>query len=236
MVPKEIMESVQARKASYEAIKKNQSEILSQINRLIPLGYYVIFGILGVSILHLYHIISMAIPTPVPNLLPVWAHLTSALLFTISIDVTLFYLLIAWNTSSYGGVDSSRGFRLWARWFFYLLTGLLNTTFVLTYMPEVSQFFWVENLRGILAIANSFLLGILVPLSLGAVELAVTDLRYSKTVITTQIAALAAGLSEIVQEEPVPLPPILSGEPISPSFSSPIASPNSNNARIYRFD
>ncbi len=164
----------EAQAARQRGLLRAKAEALRSAEHLVGWARPLLVGVLIVSFLHLWHQIARIAPTEVPPLsLPAWTHWLSAALLTISVDATALYLMATRSTAQYARMGGQGSL---AVWFFYILTAALNSLFVLSYTPNLPQ--EVQLLTPALALLGAILLGLLVPISIAALERArqVTDI------------------------------------------------------------
>lgn len=161
-----LLQSQAAQEARRRGLLRAKVEALHATERLIGWARPLLCGVLIVSFLHIWHQIARIAPPGVPPLpLPAWTHWLSAALLTASVDATALYLVATRSAAHYARMgDQGRG----AVWFFYLLTAALNSLFVLSYAPELPQA--VETITPALSLLGALLLGLLVPVSIAALE------------------------------------------------------------------
>jgi hypothetical protein len=97
--------------------------------------------------------------------LPAWTHWLSAALLTISVDATALYLVATRSAAQYARLGGQGALSVW---FFYLLTAALNSLFVLSYTPGLPA--QVQSITPALSLLGAILLGLLVPVSIAALE------------------------------------------------------------------
>lgn len=155
-----------AQRAHQRGLLRAKTEALHAAEGLIGWARPLLVGVLIVSFLHLWHQIARIAPAGVAALpLPAWTHWLSAALLTASVDATALYLVATRSSAQYARLgEQGRG----AVWFFYLLTAALNSVFVLTYTPELPP--PVQAITPILSLTGALLLGLLVPVSIAALE------------------------------------------------------------------
>jgi hypothetical protein len=156
----------EAQIAHHRGLLTAKSEALRSASRLTAWARPLLVSILIVSFLHLWHQIARITPEGVPALsLPAWAHWLSAALLTASIDATALYLVATRSVANYARLGR-RGQA--AVWFFYLLTAMLNSVFVLSYTPGLPPA--IAAITPVFSLVGALLLGVLVPVSIAAVE------------------------------------------------------------------
>ena len=161
-----LLEHPAAQRAHQRGLLRAKTEALHAAEGLIGWARPLLVGVLIVSFLHLWHQIARIAPMGVPALpLPAWTHWLSAALLTASVDATALYLVATRSSAQHARLgEQGRG----AVWFFYLLTAALNSVFVLTYTPGLPP--PVQAITPILSLTGALLLGLLVPVSIAALE------------------------------------------------------------------
>lgn len=161
-----LLERPEAQAARQRGLLRAKHDALRSAEGLVGWARPLLIGVLTVSFLHLWHQIARIAPAGVPALpLPAWTHWLSAALLTLSVDATALYLVATRSAAQYarlGGQGSA------AVWFFYLLTAALNSLFVLSYTPELPRA--VQAITPTLSLVGAVLLGLLVPISIAALE------------------------------------------------------------------
>lgn len=161
-----LLERPEARLAHQRGLLTAKTEALRSATRLTAWARPLLVGVLIVSFLHLWHQIARITPEGVPALpLPAWAHWLSAGLLTASIDATALYLVATRAAAQYARLGQHGRASVW---FFYLLTAALNSVFVLSYTPGLPSA--IDTITPILSLIGAVLLGVLVPVSIAAVE------------------------------------------------------------------
>lgn len=155
-----------AQRAHQRGLLRAKTEALRTAEGLIQWARPLLIGVLIVSFLHLWHQIARIAPTGVAALpLPAWTHWLSAALLTASVDATALYLVATRSAAQYARLgEQGRG----AVWFFYVLTAALNSVFVLSYTPGLPP--PVQAITPMLSLVGALLLGLLVPVSIAALE------------------------------------------------------------------
>lgn len=161
-----LLDRPEARMAQQRGLLRAKGEALRSAERLTRWARPLLVGVLIVSFLHLWHQIARIAPAGVPALpLPAWSHWLSAALLTASVDATALYLVATRSAAQYARLgDQGRGAVL----FFYLLTAALNSLFVLSYTPGLPTA--VTTITPALSLLGAVLLGLLVPVSIAAIE------------------------------------------------------------------
>jgi hypothetical protein len=161
-----LLQTPAAQRARQKGILLAKQQALQAATRLTAWARPLLIGVLVVSFLHLWHQIARIAPADIPALsLPPWAHWLSAALLTISVDATALYLVATRSAAQYARLGDHGTLSLW---FFYVLTGALNSVFVLRYTPDLPAS--VAQLTPALSLLGAVLLGLLVPISIAAVE------------------------------------------------------------------
>lgn len=200
-----------AQAARQKGLLRAKTEALHATEGLIQWARPLLIGVLIVSFLHLWHQIARIAPAGVPALpLPAWTHWLSAALLTASVDATALYLVATRSSAQYARLgEQGRG----AVWFFYLLTAALNSVFVLTYTPGLPT--EVQAITPVLSLVGALLLGLLVPVSIAALERA----RQVADVARLSLLVEVETLRGIVQDAPPPMPAAQPHDPPSPAAS-----------------
>ena len=161
-----LLQTPAAQRARQKGILIAKTQALRAASRLTAWARPLLIGVLVVSFLHLWHQIARIAPADIPALtLPPWAHWLSAALLTISVDATALYLVATRSAAQYARLGDHGTLSVW---FFYVLTGALNSVFVLSYTPGLPAS--VAQLTPALSLLGAVLLGLLVPISIAAVE------------------------------------------------------------------
>ena len=161
-----LLQTPAALRARQKGILLAKTQALQAATRLTAWARPLLIGVLVVSFLHLWHQIARIAPADIPALtLPPWAHWLSAALLTISVDATALYLVATRSAAQYARLGDHGTLSLW---FFYVLTGALNSVFVLRYTPGLPAS--VAQITPALSLLGAVLLGLLVPISIAAVE------------------------------------------------------------------
>ena len=164
--PSTLAQTPAAQRARQKGILIAKTQALRAASRLTAWARPLLIGVLVVSFLHLWHQIARIAPADIPALtLPPWAHWLSAALLTISVDATALYLVATRSAAQYARLGDHGTLSVW---FFYVLTGALNSVFVLSYTPGLPAS--VAQLTPALSLLGAVLLGLLVPISIAAVE------------------------------------------------------------------
>jgi hypothetical protein len=161
-----LLDRPEAQAARQRGLLRAKADALKSAEGLVGWARPLLIGVLIVSFLHLWHQIARIAPEGVPALpLPAWTHWLSAALLTISVDATALYLVATRSAAQYAKLGS-QGRE--AVWFFYLLTAALNSLFVLNYTPGLPAA--VQTITPALSLLGAVLLGLLVPVSIAALE------------------------------------------------------------------
>lgn len=206
-----LLEQPAAQAARQKGLLRAKTEALHATERLIQWARPLLIGVLIVSFLHLWHQIARIAPAGVAALpLPDWTHWLSAALLTASVDATALYLVATRSSAQYARLgEQGRG----AVWFFYLLTAALNSVFVLTYTPGLPN--EVQAITPVLSLVGALLLGLLVPISIAALERA----RQVADVARLSLLVEVETLRGIVQDAPPSMPAPQPHDPPSPAPS-----------------
>lgn len=192
-----LLEHPAARLAHHRGLLQVKAEALRDAERLAAWARPLLIGVQLVSFLHLWHQIARIAPEGIPPLpLPAWTHWLSAALLTASVDATALYLLATRSAARYACLGD-RG-RL-AVWFFYVLTWALNTVFVLSYTPGLPAA--VQSIVPMLSMLGAILLGLLIPVSLAAVEGARQVVVVTRQLLTVEVERLRGIVAEGVAVE-----------------------------------
>ncbi|MBX0329890.1 hypothetical protein K2Z83_19685 [Oscillochloris sp. ZM17-4] len=190
-----LLERPEAQSARQRGLLRAKAEALKSAEGLVGWARPLLIGVLIVSFLHLWHQIARIAPEGVPALpLPAWTHWLSAALLTISVDATALYLVATRSAAQYAKLGS-QGRE--AVWFFYLLTAALNSLFVLSYTPGLPT--QVQVITPTLSLLGAILLGLLVPVSIAALERArqVADVaRLSLLVEVETLRGIVVGVGD----------------------------------------
>jgi hypothetical protein len=161
-----LLECEAAQAARLRGLLRAKADALRAAEGLVAWARPLLIGVLIVSFLHLWHQIARIAPTGIPALpLPAWTHWLSAALLTASVDATALYLVATRSAAQYARLGDQGAFSVW---FFYLLTAALNSVFVLSYTPELPA--QVQAITPALSLLGAILLGLLVPVSIAALE------------------------------------------------------------------
>jgi hypothetical protein len=161
-----LLERPEAQQARQRGLLRAKHDALRAAEGLVGWARPLLIGVLIVSFLHLWHQIARIAPAGVPALpLPAWTHWLSAALLTISVDATALYLVATRSAAQYARLGGQGGLSVW---FFYLLTAALNSLFVLSYTPGLPAA--VQTITPALSLLGAILLGLLVPVSIAALE------------------------------------------------------------------
>lgn len=171
--------------AHYGGIKSAKGFALKSTEGLLAWGRFLSWPVIFVSAVHIWESVSRIAPETVSALsLPPQTYHIAALLFTILIDVVAVYILKANTALAYTTTEKNSSI-----WFFYILTALLNGSFVAANSPDATdalQNGLIEFYGNIFVI----LLPITVPIALWAIEEANKKLEASKIALTVDIATL----------------------------------------------
>jgi hypothetical protein len=161
-----LLERPEAQQARQRGLLRAKADALRSAEGLVDWARPLLVGVLIVSFLHLWHQIARIAPAGVPALsLPAWTHWLSAALLTLSVDATALYLVATRSAAQYARLGGQGAVSVW---FFYLLTAALNSLFVLSYTPGLPAA--VQAVTPILSLLGAILLGLLVPISIAALE------------------------------------------------------------------
>ena len=161
-----LLDSPEAQAARQRGLLRAKHDALRAAEGLVGWARPLLIGVLIVSFLHLWHQIARIAPEGVPALpLPAWTHWLSAALLTISVDATALYLVATRSAAQYARLGGQGAVSVW---FFYLLTAALNSLFVLSYAPGLPT--QVHAITPALSLLGAILLGLLVPVSIAALE------------------------------------------------------------------
>ena len=161
-----LLERPEAQVARQRGLLRAKADALRAAEGLVGWARPLLIGVLIVSFLHLWHQIARIAPEGVPALpLPAWTHWLSAALLTISVDATALYLVATRSAAQYAHLGRQGAVSVW---FFYLLTAALNSLFVLSYTPGLP--IAVQTITPVLSLLGALLLGLLVPVSIAALE------------------------------------------------------------------
>jgi hypothetical protein len=161
-----LLERPEAQAARQRGLLRAKHDALRAAEGLVDWARPLLIGVLIVSFLHLWHQIARIAPEGVPALpLPAWTHWLSAALLTISVDATALYLVATRSAAQYARLGGQGAVSVW---FFYLLTAALNSLFVLSYTPGLPT--QVQSITPALSLLGAILLGLLVPVSIAALE------------------------------------------------------------------
>jgi hypothetical protein len=161
-----LLERPEAQAARQRGLLRAKHDALRAAEGLVGWARPLLIGVLIVSFLHLWHQIARIAPEGVPALpLPAWTHWLSAALLTISVDATALYLVATRSAAQYARLGGQGALSVW---FFYLLTAALNSLFVLSYTPGLPT--QVQAITPALSLLGAILLGLLVPVSIAALE------------------------------------------------------------------
>jgi hypothetical protein len=161
-----LLDRPEAQAARQRGLLRAKADALRSAEGLVGWARPLLIGVLIVSFLHLWHQIARIAPEGVPALpLPAWTHWLSAALLTISVDATALYLVATRSAAQYARLGGQGAVSVW---FFYLLTAALNSLFVLSYTPGLPT--QVQSITPALSLLGAILLGLLVPVSIAALE------------------------------------------------------------------
>jgi hypothetical protein len=180
-----LLDTPEAKRAHRIGLLRAKSEALSSANRLSVVARPLLFGVLGVSFVHIWHQIALIKPASVPALtLDPWFYHVTAALLTLCVDAVALYLVSTRSTSAYAGDTRQHK----AVWFFYVLTALLNGIFVLNYAPNLPD--WITALVPLLNLVTAILLALLIPVSISAVETAHQTVEAARLALLVEVATL----------------------------------------------
>jgi len=221
-----LLEHPAAQRAHQRGLLRAKTEALHAAEGLIGWARPLLVGVLIVSFLHLWHQIARIAPTGVAALpLPAWTHWLSAALLTASVDATALYLVATRSSAQYARLgEQGRG----AVWFFYLLTAALNSVFVLTYTPGLPP--PVQAITPILSLTGALLLGLLVPVSIAALERARQVVDVARLGLLVEVETLRG----IVTQETGTPEPGSSPSAVTPATDARDDPPSENIAAIAR--
>ncbi|NOK58217.1 MAG: hypothetical protein GFH27_549279n24 [Chloroflexi bacterium AL-W] len=189
-----MLTSTHAQTALNRGRLKAKREALHNANRLVRWARPLLIAILVVSFVHLWEQIASIKPSSVPDLaLHPWLYHGSSAMLTAAIDATALYLVATRATAAYAG-DRTRQYSVW---FFYVLTAILNLSFVLRFAPELPT--GVAEVIPTLYLLMAILLGLLIPVSIAAVESARQRVEAARLALLVETEAL----TELVQVAPV---------------------------------
>lgn len=188
-----MLTSTHAQTALNRGRLKAKREALHNANRLVRWARPLLIAILVVSFVHLWEQIASIKPASVPDLaLHPWLYHGSSAMLTAAIDATALYLVATRATAAYAG-DRTRQYSVW---FFYVLTAILNLSFVLRFAPELPA--GVVEVIPTLYLLMAILLGLLIPVSIAAVESARQRVEAARLALLVETEAL----TELVQVAP----------------------------------
>jgi hypothetical protein len=180
-----LLDTPEAKRAHRIGLLRAKSEALTSANRLSVVARPLLFGVLGVSFVHIWHQIALIKPASVPALtLDPWFYHVTAALLTLCVDAVALYLVSTRSTSAYAGDTRQHK----AVWFFYVLTALLNGIFVLNYAPNLPD--WITALVPLLNLVTAILLALLIPVSISAVETAYQTVEAARLALLVEVATL----------------------------------------------
>jgi uncharacterized protein YqgC (DUF456 family) len=160
-----ILSTAEAQHAHKIGLLTAKSEALHSAQRLVGVGRPLLFGVLLVSFVHLWHTVASIKPGEVQDLeLWGWIYHVAAALLILSIDATAAYLVSVRGTARYAGDTRPNHVVI----FFYVLTGMLNLLFVMRYSPGLPDM--VGDFLPFLSFATGLLLAPLIPVSVWAIE------------------------------------------------------------------
>jgi hypothetical protein len=229
-----LLDRPEAQAARQRGLLRAKHDALRAAEGLVGWARPLLIGVLIVSFLHLWHQIARIAPAGVPALpLPAWTHWLSAALLTISVDATALYLVATRSAAQYARLGGQGAVSVW---FFYLLTAALNSLFVLSYTPGLPT--QVQAITPTLSLLGAILLGLLVPVSIAALERArqVADVARLSLLVEVEtlrgIVAQGAGHDTPTLTHSAPPPamgasplaePILGGKPTRFTLNAVIA-------------
>lgn len=164
---------------------------------LLRWGRLLTWAIVFVSALHIWETVAAIAPSDAGTLhLPAWLYHSAALGFTLMIDACALYIVKANATAAYTSAPPIR----WTL-FFYVVTALLNASFVATYAPAISPTLQAQLLP-LLSTAFVFLLPLSVPIGIIAVEAASRTLEAARLTLLVEVTTLRELLAATAQHEP----------------------------------
>lgn len=180
-----LLETPEAQRARLAGVMLAKREALQTARRLVRLAMPLTVAVLLVSFVHLWQLVSGIVPAYVSALrLPDWVHHLSNAALIVSIDCVAVYLLASRKALAYIG-ESRQGRAIW---FFYVLTALLNGVVILSQMPGLPG--WLDPVRDLGLIVSAFMLAILVPLSIAAIERAHHVAEYARLTLIVDVQTL----------------------------------------------
>ena len=229
-----LLERPEAQAARQRGLLRAKHDALRAAEGLVGWARPLLIGVLIVSFLHLWHQIARIAPEGVPALpLPAWTHWLSAALLTISVDATALYLVATRSAAQYARLGGQGALSVW---FFYLLTAALNSLFVLSYAPGLPA--QVQSVTPALSLLGAVLLGLLVPVSIAALERARQVADVARLSLLVEVETLRGIVAQGATDTPAlthpappptmgaasPTEPILGGKPTRFTLSAVIAS------------
>lgn len=181
----ELMDRPEAQRARLHGVLLAKHEALRTARRLVRLAMPLIVAVLVVSFVHLWQEVSGIVPAYVQPL-QLWGpvyHISNAALI-ISIDCVAVYLLASRKVLTYIG-ETRQGAAIW---FFYVLTALLNGVVIFAQMPGLPA--WLDWFEGAGRVVVAFMLAVLVPLSIAAIERAHHVAEYARLMLIVDIQTL----------------------------------------------
>jgi hypothetical protein len=181
----DLLTTPDAQQARHEGVLRAKSEALKTAQHLVAWGRPLLFSVLVVSFVHVLHGIAAIKPAGIPALdLPPWMYHGSAGLLTLAVDAVAWYLVSTRSVAAYAG-DTRHHY---AVWFYYVLTALLNGTFVFSHMPGLPDLVQVV-LPGV-NLLTGILLALLIPVSIAAVESAHQTIEAARLALLIECSTL----------------------------------------------
>lgn len=171
--------------ARYKGLVSAKRYAYTETERLLSWGRWLSWPVIFVSAIHIWESVSRIAPEGVTALhLPDWAYHTAAFLFTVLIDIVAVYLLKSNTALAYTSNRNNQSI-----WFFYILTALLNASFIAGNSPDATAIFKAGIVE---VLGNMFiiLLPITVPIAIWAIEQSNQKLEASKITLSVDIATL----------------------------------------------
>jgi len=232
-----LLQGPRAQLAWLEEVLKAKRWMLIEAWALSLLGLPLQAGVIGVSVVHIWQQMGQILPpNVVPLVLDAWVYHDSALAFTVSIDLALLYIILSAGLMLFiqdaGAAALHRGD---SRWFFYVLTGLLNGLFVITYSPGVAPMItdYIAPIRLLVAL----MLACLIPVAVQGIEAAKRRTTTAKVALGVECGAIRGALEDMREAQakmvapralppsPVILPtpvfaPVVAVAPVAPPLPS----------------
>ncbi|NTU85225.1 MAG: hypothetical protein HGA45_38695 [Chloroflexales bacterium] len=232
-IDESLLEHPAAQRAHQRGLLRAKAEALRGAERLVQWARPLLISVLVVSFLHLWHQIARIAPAGVAALpLPAWTHWLAAALLTASVDATALYLVATRSAAQYARLgEQGRG----AVWFFYLLTAALNSVFVLTYTPGLPPL--IQAITPVLSLLGALLLGLLVPVSIAALERARQVADVARLSLLVEVETLRGIVAQGAGPDPAPAPSAVTPEtdaPVLPALDDPAPANIAAIARTYR--